>query len=320
MDLELKKKIKRLEPTKAESKRLHDQPLRVLRRGPDRKMKGFPKRPYRSEAWQQFLERNSGGRFKYKTVFELASALSIGINAEVRKHRAGYIYSAIGPVSASDNTKKVPYLGDWDMLRSQTFLGEMKKHSLLFGSPRMKVMREAVREHIDVTHTAKEMAEVLLGWLARCEAWARQVDEYFEYKAFDKKLSLAANKKRFAAYIKLQETLRTASISTIEQILNCYGVGKDGMDLLAQLFVAAKLQGQVNAHAYETILAGLSGVDPLDGRTIRGGVAEPANGQSQDPYDNPTLKLIMGSFLEKAAVYKMPQPDVHIDGVPDEDD
>src|ERR1035438_5371700 len=131
MDPELEKKIKRVEPTKAESKRLYDQPLRVLRRGPDRKMKGFPKRPYRSEAeeiffsirwdeaWQQFLERNSDGRFKYKTVFELSSALAIGINAQVRKHRAGYIYSAIGPVSASDKTKKVPYLGDWDMLRSQ---------------------------------------------------------------------------------------------------------------------------------------------------------------------------------------------------------
>jgi hypothetical protein len=26
----------------------------------------------------------------------------------------------------------------------------------------------------------------------------------------------------------------------------------------------------------------------------------------------------MSSFLEKAAVYKMPHPDVHIDGVPDE--
>jgi hypothetical protein len=28
----------------------------------------------------------------------------------------------------------------------------------------------------------------------------------------------------------------------------------------------------------------------------------------------------MGSFLEKSAVYKMPHPDVHIDGVPDEEE
>src|ERR1039458_4133060 len=175
MDPELEKKIKRAEPTKAESKRLYDQPLRVRRRGADRKMKGFPRRRYRSEAeeiffsinwsdaWQQFLEHDEDGRFKYKTAFELSSALAVGISAQVRKHRAGYIYSAIGPVSASDKTKQVPYLGDWDMLRSQTFLGEMRRDSVLFGSPTMKTMRAAWREHIDVTHTAKDMAGVLLG-------------------------------------------------------------------------------------------------------------------------------------------------------------
>jgi hypothetical protein len=52
-----------------------------------------------------------------------------------------------------------------------------------------------------------------------------------------------------------------------------------------------------------------------------GGGVQPVNGESKDLYDqNPTLKLIMGSFLEKAAVYRMPQPDAHIDGVPDEEE
>jgi hypothetical protein len=332
MDSELEKKIKRVEPTKAASKRGYDQPLRVLRRGPDRKMKGFPRRPYRSEAeeiffsidweaaWHQFLERNSNGGFKYKTAFELSSALAIGINAQVRKHRAGYIYSAIGPVSASDKTKQVPYLGDWDMLRSQTFLGEMRKDSLLFGSPTMKTMRKALREHIDVTHIAKEMAEVLLAWLARSEAAARQVDEYFEYKAFDKKLSLAANKKRFAEYTTLQETLRTASVSIIGQILNCYGVGQDGTSVMAQLVIASTLQGNASDQALQMILAGLSGV-ALDGKAIGGGADQPVNGEAHDdPYSNKSLKLVMSSFLEKAATYRMPQPDMHIPGVPDEDE
>src|ERR1039458_2631235 len=183
MDPELEKKIKRAEPTKAESQRLYDQPLRVLRRGPDRKMKGFPKRPYRSEAeeiffsinwsdaWQQFLERDEDGRFKYKTAFELASELAVEINAQVRKHRAGHIYSAIGPVSASDKTKQVPYLGDWDMLRSQTFLGEMKKDSLLFGSPRMKGGPAANRPCVGLIETAKACAETMLTWVARYEMW-----------------------------------------------------------------------------------------------------------------------------------------------------
>src|ERR1039457_2070715 len=305
MDPELEKKIKRVEPTKAESKRLYDQPLRVLRRGLDRKMKGFPKRPYRSEAeeiffsirwdeaWQKFVERNSDGRFKYKTAFELASELAIGINTQVRKHRAGYIYSAIGPVSASDKTKQVPYLGDWDMLRSQTFLGEMQRDNVLFGSPTMKTMRAALREHIDVTRTAKDMAEVLLGWLARVETWARQIDEYFGYTAFDKKLSLAKNKQRFAEYMELQESLRTASASIIEQILACYGVGKDGVAVLAQLIVASKLQGPAGDRAHEMILAGLSGVETLDGKAAGGGVdASPGGDPGQDPA-NATLKLLL---------------------------
>src|ERR1039458_7028097 len=65
---------------------------------------------------------------------------------------------------ASDKTKKVPYLGDWDMLRSQTFLGEMKKDSLLFGSPRMKIAREAMRKHVDVMPLCKAMAETMVSW------------------------------------------------------------------------------------------------------------------------------------------------------------
>ncbi len=208
----------------------------------------------------------------------------------------------------SDETKKIPYLGDWDMLRSQTFLGEMKKDCVLFGSPMMKTMRRALRKHVDVTHTARDMAEVLLAWLARCEAWAQQVDEYFEYKAFDKKLTLAQNKKRFADYMRLQDTLRTASASIIEQILNCLGVGKDSLSVLAQLMVASQMQGQASDRAYETILAGLSGVETLDGRAAGDGGGHGSNGQPQDPSENSTLKLLVASFADKAVTYKMPQP------------
>jgi hypothetical protein len=49
----------------------------------------------------------------------------VGVDAETKRRRAGYLYRAIGPISAADKTKQVPYLSDWDMLRSQTFLGEM---------------------------------------------------------------------------------------------------------------------------------------------------------------------------------------------------
>jgi hypothetical protein len=182
----------------------------------------------------------------------------------------------------------------------------------------MKTMREALREHIDVTHTAKDMAEVLLGWLARCETWARQVDEYFGYTAFDKKLTLAKNKQRFAEYFRLQESLRTASASIIEQILACYGVGKDGMAVLAQLIVASKLQGPAGDRAHEMILAGLSGVDTLDGKATGSRVdALPAE---QDAQHNKALQLMVASFADKAITYKMPHPELNIPGVPDVDD
>ena len=204
------------------------------------------------------------------------------------------------------------------MLRAQTFLGEMRRDSVLFGSPTMKTMRAALREHIDVTRTAKDMAEVLLGWLARCEAWARQIDEYFGYTAFDKKLSLKQNKQRFTEYFRLQESLRTASASIIEQILACYGVGKDGMAVLAQLIVASKLQGPAGDRAHEMILAGLSGVETLDGKATGGSVGDaPSDPDSQD---NRTLKLLTASFADKAITYKMPHPRLNIPGVPDVDD
>ena len=267
------------------------------------------------------MEREENGRFKYKTARQLAGALSIGIDAETRRRRVGYLYRAIGPVSAADKKKQVPYLGDWDMLRSQTFIGEMMKDNVLFGSPTMKTMRAALREHVDVTHTAKNMAEVLLGWLARCETWARQIDQYFGYKAFDKKLSLKQNKQRFAEYLRLQESLRMSTVSTIEQILNCYGVGRGGMDLLAQLMVASKLQGQANEHAYETILAGLTGVETFDGKAAGGGVDAAAS--SEDPNNdsyNRTLKLLCASLADKAITYKMPHAELNIPGVPDVDD
>ena len=65
--------------------------------------------------------------------------------------------------------------------------------------------------------------------------------------AADKKLSLAKNNQRFAEYFRLQESLRMSTVSTIEQILNCYGVGRGDMDVLAQLMVASKLQGRRTA-------------------------------------------------------------------------
>jgi hypothetical protein len=328
VDANLQKKIKRASPNKASGKQKYDQPLRVLHRGNVREDK-FIKTDPRSEAeqvfyaldwqqaWQEFLERKPDGTWKHKHAHDLVNSIAVGIDEKTKKRRAQYLYSAIGPLTSSDKTKKVPWLGDWDMLRAQTFLGEMQHDNMLFGTPRMKVMREALREHIDVTHTAKDMAEVLLGWLARAEAWAKQVDEFFGYRVFDKELSLKDNQKRFADYMALQTTLRASTESTVEKILSCYGVGKDGMAVLAQLIVASKLQGVAGEHAHEMILQGLSGVETLDGKATGGGVLPEAEREVED---NAALKLLCASFADKAITYKMPHPQLNIPGVPDEDD
>ena len=327
MDANLQKKFKQAQPSKASGKHRYAQATKALHRQPSKR---FAKNDPRSEeeqvffsiawddAWRQFMERDPDGTFKYKTAKNLTHAMAVGIDAATKLQRSNYLYKAVGPASNADKTKKIPYLGDWDILRSQTFLGEMQHDNALFGTPRMKVMREALREHIDVTHTAKDMAEVLLGWLARAETWARQVDEFFEYKVFDKKLSLAQNKLRFAEYMALQTTLRTSTESTVQNILNCYGVGKGGMDVLAQLIVASRLQGAAGDRAHEMILQGLSGVETLDGNATGGGVnALPA---AEDAQHNKALQLMVASFADKAVTYKMPHPQLSIPGVPDEDD
>ena len=176
-------------------------------------------------------------------------------------------------------------------------------------------MREAMRKHVDVMETAKACAETMLTWVARCEVWSRQVDEHYEYKLFDEKLSAKQNKRRFTEYTSLQRNLHEWQAEAVEHVLRCYGVGKDDISLLAQFMVAA-MKGSLGEQATQTMLADLSGVKVIGGKTAGG-----ANGHSHDPYDaNPTLKLIMGSFLEKAAVYRMPHPDVHIEGVPDEEE
>jgi hypothetical protein len=67
------------------------------------------------------------------------------------------------------------------------------------------------------------------------------------------------------------------------------------------------------------LLAAAGGVKVLD-KAIRCGVGEPADGDAQDPTNNWTLKLLTASMADKAITYKMPHPDFHQEGVPDEEE
>ena len=306
MDSKLRKIVDAIEPKRSAKKRSYDVPLRPLKRGADRKPEGHYLKGHRrpeaeefffsidwNKAWQQFLQREQNGRFKYKTARQLARALSIGVDAETKRRRAGYLYRALGPINAADKSKQVPYLGDWDMLRSQTFLGEMKKDSLLFGSPRMKTAREAMRKHVDVMETAKACAETMLNWVARYEMWSRQVDEHYEYKLFDPKLSDKQNRQRLEQYTSLQRQMHEWQAQAVEHVLRCYGVGKDEVSLLLQQLAIVAQKSILGEQATMMLLSGLGGVLPA----LPAAGGEPANGQSQDPYDqNPTLKLILSSF------------------------
>ncbi len=121
----------------------------------------------------------------------------------------------------------------------------------------------------------------------------------------------------FAKYTKLRCDLHRMA-QNVEHVLRCFGAGKDDIELLTQMTIAATRRPMAEDAALR-MLAAAGGVNVLD-KAIRGGVGEPANGDSQDPFDNPTLRLIMATFLEKAVIYRMPHPDLHIEGVPDEEE
>jgi hypothetical protein len=96
-----------------------------------------------------------------------------------------------------------------------------------------------------------------------------------------------------------------------------YGIGKDEASVLVQIFVA-RMRDELG-DAMPIILAGLTGVPPaIDDKAAAGG-AQPVNGEAK-PEENPMMKLITQSFLAKSIRFKMPHPDVHIDGVPDEEE
>lgn len=101
------------------------------------------------------------------------------------------------------------------------------KESALFSSPNMKMIRQAMCKRVDVIGPEKVCAEAMLLWVVRDEMWSRQVDEYYSYRLFDKQLSVAQSKRRFAEYTKLQRDLHECMAQDVEDVLRCYRAGKD---------------------------------------------------------------------------------------------
>jgi hypothetical protein len=103
-----------------------------------------------------------------------------------------------------------------------------------------------------------------------------------------------------------------------EHMLRCCGAGKDNIELLTQMTIAATKRPMAEDAALRLLVAA-GGIEVLD-KAIRGGVGDPANGDAQDPTNNRTLKLLCASFADKAITYKMPHPELNIPGVPDEEE
>jgi hypothetical protein len=122
------------------------------------------------------------------------------------------------------------------------------------------------------------------------ERLAQKVDEYYEYT-----LLVGEGKrvqKRCAEYIGIQHDISENLCEDIEELMRRMRLRKDIL-LLTEMTIAATKR--------------------------RARVGEPANGDSQDPTNYSTLKLLCASMADKAITYKMPHPELNIPGVPDEE-
>lgn len=273
------------------------------------------------KAWEMFVQRNENGNFKYVNCRQLVEELVVGADAETKKRRVGYLLQAIGPIENFKLTgiSRMPHIGDWEMVRSQAFLGEIKRDSILFGTPSVQAMRQALRDHVDIMKTAKACAELLFNALARFNMWSRQVDEFYQYQIIDPKLDSKERRLRTEEYTTLQNNIHDWTAKAVDQIMSCFGVGKNNMQVLQQFMVHAHA-GTLGVDTANQIMAGISGVQVIKGEVVEG---QPIVGKGDVFESNDTCKLIMASFLEKAQTYHMPHPlpeGVKIDGIPTHDD
>jgi hypothetical protein len=278
-----------------------------------------------SEAWKLFLELDERGIYKFKTSWDIAKYLGEGKDKEESKKRAEYLYTAIGPSDKAN--EKCPYLGDWDNIRSSLFIGELNKQSILFGNPRVSAIRKLIKEHLDVMEVAAGLGDILVEWLGRFQQWSQQVDEHFNYKLFDPKLSDEENDKRFESYTRKQHYLFRRVIDATRQVLKCFGVNENDVALLTQMMIAT-MRGKLGETTASMMMSSVTGQPvTLDGNSIQKSSLTQEQAADQDTMDdlslafhrNPQLKLMLGTFVNKATTYQMAHPDVEIPGNPTED-
>lgn len=273
-------------------------------------------------AWHEFLEKEKDGRYKYPTTWSLCKELTSGDGKDA-KENAQILYHSIGPLDKKAK-RLCPYLGDWGLNRASFMIGEVNKESLLYSNPKIKSLREVVKQHLDVMEISQGLGELLMTWVGRYDAWATQVDEYFNYKLFNPKYDMEKNEKRFAKYTKMQEYIFSRTIDSVRQVLRCFGVGENDVALLTQMMIAAARE-RIGVDSARIMMAAASGVKVIEGygqgqlpvEVV--GDKQVIDGSTEALTKNPQLALMFGTFLGKSQLFKMKHPDVDIVGVPEDD-
>lgn len=273
-------------------------------------------------AWKEFLELKEDGTYKHQTSWGLIKHLVP--SGKEKDEQRKWLYAAIGPRDKSVKKKPVPYLGDWSYNRACLFTGELKTESLLYGNPKVIAVREMVKNNIDALKISQSFGELLMGWMARYDTWATQIDERFKYNLFDPKLSDEKNERRFAQYTKMQEYMFNRTIDCTRQILKCFGVGKDDVSLLTQMMIAG-MRNRLGDGVANMMMASASGVKVIEGGGMNTlpvevqGDNSTIAGAEHMLENNPQLKMMFGTFIGKSQMYRMEQPDLNIPGVPKDD-
>lgn len=274
-----------------------------------------------NKAWDDWQSLKEDGTYKYRNARELAKELARGISSKDSDKRAKYIMTVIGPQSVS-NSDLVPWLGDWEYARACRFIGETEKESLLFGNPRIHAVRETVKQNFDALKVAKSIGtNVTLTWLANFEAAATKCDAYWQSKLWNPKYSTKKNHQYFKLWAEQKSFLFSRVIDSCNEILKCFGVGKDDIALLTQMMIAS-MKDTLGQQTANVMIAASTGMR-LDGNQLTlsdGGSTSGNNGLPENAWEaNPTLRLMMSTFFTKNVMFGMEHPGIEIPGVPKED-
>lgn len=265
-------------------------------------------------AWKEFLELKEDGLYKHQTTWSLIKHL-VPKSKESDEQRK-WLWAVIGPIDKKIKKQIVPSLGDWAYNRSCLFTGEVNKESLLFGNPKVVAVREMVKNNLDALKISQSFAELMMGWIARYDTMATQVDEKFKYSLFDPKLSDEKNERRFSQYTKMQEYLFKQTVSCTRQVLRMFGVEQNDISLLAQMMIAS-MRNRLGDGTANMMMAAASGIKVIDGMP-QGQLPVEASGDEAavgDITKSSQLNLLLSSFAIKSKIYNMEHPGVDIEGV-----